>query len=131
MDAVSGQGGSEVPRISDMLIITLPYPPMELSPNARLHWSKISKVKKRYRFECFIEAKRQGIKPVDRLVESVKIHLLFFPPDARHRDQDNMEASCKSLLDGLADAMKVNDRLFSISKDVSLDKLNKVEVTIT
>ncbi len=42
------------------------------------------------------------------------IHLWidFYPPDRRHRDDDNMIAAFKSGRDGLADALKVNDKRF-------------------
>ena len=32
-----------------MLTLTLPWPPKELSPNARQHWTKLAKAKKAYR----------------------------------------------------------------------------------
>jgi crossover junction endodeoxyribonuclease RusA len=38
--------------------------------------------------------------------------ITFHPPDKRHRDRDNMIASCKALMDGLSDALGVDDRHF-------------------
>ena len=41
------------------LTLTLPWPPKELSPNARQHWSKLAKAKKAYRDACAWTAKEQ------------------------------------------------------------------------
>lgn len=38
----------------------------------------------------------------------------FFPPDRRARDEDNLIASMKSSLDGIAEALRVNDKNFHI-----------------
>jgi crossover junction endodeoxyribonuclease RusA len=38
--------------------------------------------------------------------------ITFHPPDARRRDRDNMIASCKALMDGLSDALGVDDAYF-------------------
>jgi hypothetical protein len=39
--------------------------------------------------------------------------LFFYPPDKRHRDLDNMLASVKYGLDGIAEAWGINDRVFN------------------
>ena len=49
------------------------------------------------------------IAPVDG---KIPLTITFYPPDKRHRDADNMVASIKAGLDGVADALKVNDRRF-------------------
>ena len=93
-----------------MKTVYLPWPPKELSPNATIHWAKKSKFKKSYRQTCWalaLEAKLEA--PSD---SKIKLEITFYPPDKRHRDADNMVASIKSGLDGLADALRVNDRCF-------------------
>jgi len=40
------------------------------------------------------------------------VKITFYPPDKRHRDADNMIASMKAGFDGVADALKVDDKLF-------------------
>jgi crossover junction endodeoxyribonuclease RusA len=45
--------------------------------------------------------------------DEIMVGLKFFPPDARKRDLDNMLSSCKSALDGMADALEVNDQRFA------------------
>lgn len=90
--------------------VILPWPPKELSPNARLHWARVAKAKKAYRETCFWLAKAAKLQaPAEGLV---RIELTFYPPCRRSRDKDNLIASMKAGLDGLADAMAVNDKRF-------------------
>lgn len=97
--------------------LTLSIPPKELNPNSRSHFMAKSRKVKAYRNEAKIEALRwirsgMGSKPT--LWESAVIQALFFVPDARSRDKDNLLASLKSAFDGLADAgLVVNDRCFN------------------
>ena len=94
-----------------MNIVKIPWPPKELSPNSTLHWSKKAKKKKEYRTVCWaltLEAKLVAPPGEDK----IPVEITFYPPDKRHRDADNMVASIKAGLDGLADALKVNDKRF-------------------
>ncbi len=40
------------------------------------------------------------------------IHLTLHPPVRRRHDRDNGLSRCKALLDGIADALRVNDSRF-------------------
>jgi crossover junction endodeoxyribonuclease RusA len=91
--------------------VTLPWPPKELSPNSSLHWAKKAKKKKEYRTACWALALEAKLIAPDG-EGKIPIEITFYPPDKRHRDADNMVASIKSGLDGLADALKVNDKRF-------------------
>jgi crossover junction endodeoxyribonuclease RusA len=95
------------------MIITLPWPPSALSPNARGHWSTLAKAKKAYRAACAWTAKEQGLKaaPSSRL----HLSLMFYPPTRRAFDLDNCLARMKSGLDGLADVLGVDDKHWSLS----------------
>lgn len=95
-----------------MLELTLPWPPKDLSPNARVHWAKLAIAKKAYRFDCAMLAMEQGAKPMQGPVSAL---ITFYPPDKRQRDWDNQIASIKSLIDGVSDAIKVNDRDFRMT----------------
>lgn len=90
--------------------ITLPWPSPKLSPNARLHWSKKAKAVKAYRQECMVLARNAGLKT--DWDGPIHLWVTFYPPDRRRRDADNVYASIKALLDGLADALRVNDHRF-------------------
>ena len=91
----------------------MPFPPKNLSPNRAqgCSWKTLYTTKSKYREVCFYEAKQQlnGWKPNE---ETIGLTLTFRMPDRRHRDFDNCLASCKGLLDGVADALGVNDKRF-------------------
>jgi crossover junction endodeoxyribonuclease RusA len=110
-------------------MIELPWMPKELSPNARLHWTKRAKAAKAYRLECFILAKAAGITaPEGKILWTVE----FFPPSRRAYDDDNLLARIKALRDGVADALGVDDRRFVTQFSVSetVIKGGLVRVTI-
>ena len=111
------------------LTITLPWPPKELSPNARLHWSKLAKAKKAYRWVCALQAREQGA----RAIKTKKLHLslTFYPPTRRAFDLDNSLARMKSGLDGLADVLGVDDKHWSLSIARSEEIGGMVKVVIT
>lgn len=48
----------------------------------------------------------------------IDVHIVFYPPDKRRRDQDGMLSSCKAYLDGIADGLEVNDSRFRLHLDV-------------
>jgi crossover junction endodeoxyribonuclease RusA len=59
------------------------------------------------------------------------VNLTFVPPDKRRRDADNMLAAMKSGLDGLADALGVDDSQWKISFEVDRSRVGgfvRVEV---
>ena len=97
----------------DALILTLPWPPKELSPNARHHWGALSRAKKAYRAACAWTAKEQGARKVE--ADALAVRITFVPPDRRARDTDNMLASIKAGLDGLADVLGVDDSRWTLT----------------
>lgn len=97
-----------------MLTIALPWPPKELSPNARKHWRGLAKAKKAYRDACRVETLLQCRPGYLRLPERIHLTMDFVPPDRRKRDRDNLVAAMKSGLDGVADALGINDERFAV-----------------
>ena len=97
--------------------IMLPWPPKELSPNARVHWAVKNRAVKLYRDNCAWLTKAAGVR-VD-WEGTVHVWITFFPPDRRHRDMDNCISSGKSLFDGVAQAIGVNDKRFRIHPHLS------------
>lgn len=90
-------------------IVTLAWPPRNLNPNARGHWSGIARSKRSARYAAMILARQAfGIEP--GFTAPLDVHVTFCPPDNRHRDADNMLSSCKAFFDGIADAIRVDDR---------------------
>lgn len=96
-----------------MMTVTLPYPPSSLSPNSRGHWSIKAKAAAKARRDASIICQASGIRALGWPAMHVSIE--FRAPDRRRRDADNMLSSCKSLLDGLADASGVDDSRWSIT----------------
>ena len=97
-----------------MIEIVLGWPPSDLSPNARLHWAKLAKAKKSYRQKCNTVSKHQLKKyKYDELPEKLVLEMTFIPPDRRNYDRDNLVARMKSGIDGLADALRINDKRFN------------------
>ena len=106
----------------------LPWPPSNLSPNARLHWSQLAKAKKAYRAACAWTAKEQGAQRLG--AEKLHLTITFVPPNRRAHDLDNCLARMKSGLDGLADVLGVDDKHWSltISKSDDIGGMVRVEV---
>ena len=112
----------------DPIVFNLPWPPSALSPNGRLHWSKLAKAKKSYRAACANTAISQGGRKLT--ADALAVRVTFVPPDRRARDTDNMIASVKAGLDGLADVLGVDDSKWqlTISRTDEVGGMVKVEV---
>ena len=93
--------------------VILPWPPKELSPNARQHWAKLARAKKAYRLACAWQAKAQGAGRIE--ADKLHLSLTFYPPTRRAYDLDNALARMKAGLDGLADVLGVDDSRWSLS----------------
>lgn len=90
--------------------VRLPWPPKELSPNSRAHWRRRHSAAKVMRTSAHILALEAKLRaPADG---DILISLILHPPVRRGHDRDNGLARCKALLDGIADALRVNDRRF-------------------
>lgn len=96
-----------------MLRCRLPWPEKELSPNARIHWAPKGKIVRQYRDTCYWQALSQlGSAPPVPL-GPLRLTLEFAPPNNRSYDRDNLLARMKAGLDGLSDALQINDRRFA------------------
>ena len=98
-----------------MIEIVLGWPPSDLSPNKRLHWAKLATAKKEYRKNC-LSASREQLKKyskLNNLPERLVLEMTFIPPDRRSYDRDNLVARMKSGIDGLSDALRINDKRFN------------------
>ncbi|MEC7472918.1 MAG: endodeoxyribonuclease RusA [Pseudomonadota bacterium] len=92
------------------MTLDLPWPPRELSPNARTHWAKKNKIAQRYKAECRLLTIHSGIKaPAGSLVLDIE----FIPPSRQRRDDDNCLAAFKAGRDGIAAALGIDDSRFS------------------
>ena len=102
------------------MIVVFPWPPRELSPNSRPHYMARARATRTYRTACYWEAFAAGIKPNEEIYAEapIGIHLEFVPPTRRTYDVGNCVAWVKAGLDGLADAMGIDDKWFRLSQNV-------------
>lgn len=90
--------------------VILPWPPKELSPNARVHWAVKSRAVKKYKNDCIILCKAAKFHKLDAL--EVTLFITFFPPNNRKQDTDNMIASIKPAIDAISHITGVDDSKF-------------------
>ncbi len=95
-----------------MAEVVIPWPSRDLSPNSRKHWARRAKAAKAYRATSHWLCRERG---VGKMSGALMVSITFHPPDARRRDIDNMLASIKSGLDGISDAVGVDDSSWEIS----------------
>ncbi|ADV27002.1 endodeoxyribonuclease RusA [Pseudoxanthomonas suwonensis 11-1] len=113
--------------------LILPWPSRQLHPNARLHWARKAKATKAARAQAFALARAAGWGALQLPAGRLHLHLDFYPPDRRRRDDDGLLASMKAARDGLADALGIDDSRF-ISHPCVRDEVRKggeVRIRIT
>lgn len=97
--------------------IVLPWPDPKLSPNARLHWRAKVGPKQAAKIKAgWLTVAAEGYHATKAALAAhdgpIPVEMRFYPPDRRHRDDDNMIGSMKAARDGVADALGVDDRRF-------------------
>lgn len=109
--------------------IVLPFPPASLSGHAEGHWRAKAEVTRKHRNWARLatmDAKVRGVPEAG----DIKVHVRFVPPD-RRGDRTNFTNRMKPYLDGVADALGVNDARFLPSYEFAEpEKPGRVELTI-
>lgn len=91
-------------------MIRLPFPPASLSGHAKGHWRGKSGITASLRAQAFNATVDAG--PFDLPEKGdIRIVFQFVPPDNRG-DRVNYPNRLKPLIDGIADALGVNDKRF-------------------
>ena len=103
--------------------IALPWPPPQLSPNFKRshHWSAYRKHARNARTLAWgltaeaLGPKLRGFSTLGHL----DVYIEATPPMRRGPlpDEDNFKGACKHYLDGIADALGLNDRAFRFAPD--------------
>lgn len=108
----------------DRLHIKLPWIDSRLMPNRKngAAWQSTHAAKIRAKQDGALCARAalgtNTLTPAD----TYPLSLTFVAPDGRHRDLDNMLAASKAALDGIAQALGVDDKCFRpIKLDVARD----------
>ena len=97
------------------MIIKLPWPDSSLNPNRKngRHWGATNSAKDKRkvdaRYLTLVEMNKTGYVPPHG---KLPIEMTFCPPDKRRRDMDNLLASMKSDLDGISQALGLDDQHF-------------------
>jgi crossover junction endodeoxyribonuclease RusA len=92
--------------------IILSYPHKDLMPNRKngRHWSATDDIKKKARLDGYYAAKASD--PTARMVGKTPMLITFIQADKRSRDLDNLLASAKAYIDGIAQALDSDDKHF-------------------
>lgn len=104
-------------RGADSFVVSfvLPWPSSALSPNTYAHHHYKARQKKAYRAEIGAEVLEQMLlmpTPVRIPDGDLALHLFFVRPTYRHCDLDNLIARMKAGIDGMCDALRIDDRRF-------------------
>lgn len=119
----------------EVITLTLPFPPKELSPNARKPWQVKATYVKAYRHECKIEAlkvmRAQSSEGWLTLPGMVDVTITFILKGKTRRDWDNLLASFKAGIDGIVDAgLMPDDDVRSWSPTLRYEQGNKAGVRV-
>lgn len=96
------------------ITVMLPWPKPDLSPNARIHWSKKAEAVKAYRHQAHILTRQAMGATAMQQGQAAHLDIVFHPPTRARRDLDNCLSSIKSGLDGIADAIRIDDSRWSL-----------------
>lgn len=94
--------------------IILPWFAKELNPNTRCHWSKKAAAVKLARAAAHLTCIVNGLNANTVAGYDGKLHLWidYYAKTRNFPDTDNCLSASKAYLDGIADALGVNDRRF-------------------
>jgi crossover junction endodeoxyribonuclease RusA len=113
------------------LTVTLPWFPHELSPNRKVHWAAKARAVKAYRNAVFHHTK-ESIRYTLLGMYEIELNIKFHPPTRHRYDLDNMLAAFKSGIDGISQAIGIDDSKFTISISKHEPVMNgKIIVEIT
>ena len=103
-------------KTPNRLSVTLPLPSRALNPNTRTHWAVKAKAVQVYRGEAKtvtrVAIREAGLDVPPWGDVEIMVRATFWFRVNRRRDRDNAQASLKSALDGIADAVGVDDVRF-------------------
>ncbi len=112
---------------------TIPWPPAALTPHAKGNfWAKANATKS-YRQAAYILARAAGVQRATG-APAVRIVLAYSPPSQRG-DVQNVHGRLKAAIDGIADAVGLDDKAFRIAFPETFGPSKKggeisVEVTV-
>ncbi|WP_329771100.1 hypothetical protein [Stenotrophomonas maltophilia] len=105
------------------LVLVLPWPSKDLSPNGRVHWSRKAKATKRARQTAAVLAHEAGWRALQ--LPAGKLHLwvsFHQAPGKALPDDDNMLGRFKAYRDGIAQVLGIDDKRFISHPVVSSER---------
>ncbi len=121
----------KVEPLSTRVVITLPWPEAVLSPNSRAHWRRRHAAARSYKHTAWVLARHALLGRLVGAEGAIRLSLEFFPPVKRTRDVDNLIASMKSGLDGIALGLGVDDTRFHLQAAELRAKVKGGRVVVT
>ena len=111
-----------------MTILRLPWPDKRLHPHAKGHCRPKHEATKAARFYAKVVADEARVEPDPK----ARLVFMFSPPKRGGTpDIQNMPHRCKAYIDGIADAMGVDDRHFRVAWPAEfLNKCDGGSVTV-
>ena len=102
------------------MLIELPWPDAKLNPNRSkgAHWGSTVTLRKKARDDAMWVTKGAMAQKLTRAQvwrpgePECAVVITFVQPDKRRRDRDNLLSALKPALDGIADALGINDSQF-------------------
>lgn len=114
--------------ILDRLTIELPWPDKMLFPNqkARGNFRRHQDQREAARRDGFHAARLALGRNTIQIGMRTPVRITFAMPDRRNRDWDGLAGAIKHHMDGIADALGVNDRVFRpVTVDDCLDEARR------
>lgn len=109
--------------------IELPFPPSSLSGHAKGHWRAKSVLTRQWRDDAFKVA-RSALVVALPATGDIRLHIRFVPPN-RRGDRTNFANRVKPIIDGIADALRINDSRFVPSYEFAEpEKPGRVEIEV-
>jgi hypothetical protein len=110
-------------------VIVLPYPDKALWPNGRAHWEVKAREAKKLRTAAAWATKAASVRIGD---SPIPVHIICHPKARGPApDRDGIIGAAKSALDGIADALGINDRHFAApTVEVSGERTGQFIITI-
>ena len=101
--------------MTQTLTVELPWPPTEARPNfiRSNHWSAYRRKIKIYRTSCMALTMAAMGRDLRFDHGPLRLSITFHPPKGCRWDRDAMSGAFKAGQDGIADAIKVDDALFT------------------
>jgi hypothetical protein len=112
--------------------LILPYPDKSLNPNRKTgrHWA-VTKKAKDVAFEVAYYEAKLAYSGVTVVEQAMTMTITYVRKDKRMVDLDNLLSASKSIIDGIAQGMKINDKYFEpiiIKRGYDTNSYMRVEI---